>query len=87
MFIIIRFVVAGNGALEQPVIALRVEQTVFVTARLLETVVDICRNDEIILVFYRAFVDLKSFAFMCLRTCSNSEGAATNAANKKNSRS
>ena len=52
MFIIIRFVVAGNGALEQPVIALRVEQTVFVTARLLETVVDICRNDEIILVFY-----------------------------------
>lgn len=49
-FIVVGLLAARLCALEQAIIALRVEQTVFVEARALKLVIDIRGDDEIILV-------------------------------------
>ena len=46
-FVVPCFLTAWFGALEQAVVALCVEQALFIKTRLLEAVVDVCGNDEI----------------------------------------
>ena len=48
--VVVGLLVARFRTLEQPIVALRVEQPLFVEARLLELVVDISGDDEIVLV-------------------------------------
>ena len=52
IFVFVCFAVAGNAALEQAVIALCVEQSLFVKAGLLETVIDVRGDDEIVPVLH-----------------------------------
>ena len=52
LLVVKSFLTAGLGALEQPVVALSVEKPRFVESRFLKTVVDVGRDDEVILIFY-----------------------------------
>ena len=53
IFIIIRLRMARLAALEQAVIALRVEQPLLVKAGFLEAMIDVCCQHEIIFLFYK----------------------------------
>lgn len=50
LFVIIGLLMAGHGALEESVIALCIEQAVFVEACFPETMVDVRRQDKVVLV-------------------------------------
>ena len=50
VIVVVGFVVTRHGALEQAVVALCIEQTLLVKARRLELVVDIRREDKVVLI-------------------------------------
>ena len=50
--VVISFVVTRNTALKKPVITLCVKQPLFIESRFLKTVVNVCRDNEVIFVFY-----------------------------------
>ena len=52
-FVIVGLVVAGYGALEQAVVALRIEKSLLVEARLLKLVIDVRGDDKIIIVLHK----------------------------------
>ena len=51
--IVVGFLAAGTGALEEAVVPLGVEETLFVEARFLKAVVHVGSEDEVIFVLYQ----------------------------------
>ena len=50
--VVIGFIMARNTALKKTVIPLGIKQPLFIESRFLETVVNVCRDNEVIFVFY-----------------------------------
>ena len=76
LLVVVCFVAAGNGALKKSVVALSIEQPLFVEAGLLKLMVNVRRYDEIILVLYQCVKAVMAFSPEQIRSFQKYENAA-----------
>lgn len=76
LLFVVCFVAAGNGALKKSVVALSIEQPLFVEAGLLKLMVNVRRYDEIILVLYQCVKAVMAFSPEQTRSFQKYENAA-----------